>query len=246
MRCSNRRPWNVDENQWPVPGEMCIIHNGIVFFFWKQYLQAYGIPVSILLLFRQDSENWNKQARTMKWDFKKTKKTQTVPLLLDKVWTTFNCWDYKQWATKPSTHLKGVCALSLSLSPPSPVTLKNAAELLEFASMYNADQLKLSCQQFIVLNMAALLESRWGWAYTHVHFLLKWNCVFLCASGFVALPFVMVMCVFVVFQGVGCSERWCVGGAVCSLQKNGQFTSKPKHMQPCAHTTDTHVKQTYP
>lgn len=40
------------------------------------------------------------------------------------------------------------------------VTLKNAAELLEFATVYNADQLKLSCLQFIALNMAALLESR--------------------------------------------------------------------------------------
>ncbi len=42
----------------------------------------------------------------------------------------------------------------------SSVTLKNAAELLEFAAMYNAEQLKLSCLQFIVLNMAALLESK--------------------------------------------------------------------------------------
>jgi hypothetical protein len=40
------------------------------------------------------------------------------------------------------------------------VTLKNAAELLEFAAMYNAEQLKLSCLQFIVLNMAALLEAK--------------------------------------------------------------------------------------
>lgn len=40
------------------------------------------------------------------------------------------------------------------------VTLKNAAELLEFSTVYNADQLKVSCLQFIVLNMAALLESR--------------------------------------------------------------------------------------
>lgn len=40
------------------------------------------------------------------------------------------------------------------------VTLKNAAELLEFATVYNAEQLKLSCLQFIVLNMAALLESK--------------------------------------------------------------------------------------
>ncbi len=41
------------------------------------------------------------------------------------------------------------------------VTLKNAAELLEFSTVYNADQLKLSCLQFMALNMAALLESRW-------------------------------------------------------------------------------------
>lgn len=38
------------------------------------------------------------------------------------------------------------------------VNLKNAAELLEFATMYNAEQLKLSCFQFIVLNITALLE----------------------------------------------------------------------------------------
>ncbi|KAJ6665824.1 hypothetical protein lerEdw1_001296 [Lerista edwardsae] len=40
------------------------------------------------------------------------------------------------------------------------LTLRNAAELLEFAAMYNAEQLKQSCSQFIVLNMAALLETR--------------------------------------------------------------------------------------
>ncbi|KAM8954443.1 inhibitor of Bruton tyrosine kinase [Pelodytes ibericus] len=40
------------------------------------------------------------------------------------------------------------------------ITLKNAAELLEFAALYNAEQLKLSCFQFIGLNMAALLEAR--------------------------------------------------------------------------------------
>nr|XP_020021144.1 inhibitor of Bruton tyrosine kinase-like [Castor canadensis] len=32
--------------------------------------------------------------------------------------------------------------------------------LLEFAAMYSAEQLKLSCLQFIGLNMAALLEAR--------------------------------------------------------------------------------------
>uniref|UniRef100_A0A8C7FFT6 Inhibitor of Bruton tyrosine kinase n=1 Tax=Oncorhynchus kisutch TaxID=8019 RepID=A0A8C7FFT6_ONCKI len=39
-------------------------------------------------------------------------------------------------------------------SPTIKVTLKNAAELLQFSAMYNAEQLKLSCIQFIVLNMA--------------------------------------------------------------------------------------------
>ncbi|XP_066558364.1 inhibitor of Bruton tyrosine kinase [Amia ocellicauda] len=52
--------------------------------------------------------------------------------------------------------LKEMCEVAIT----EKLTLKNAAELLEFASMYNADQLKLSCLQFIVLNMAALLESR--------------------------------------------------------------------------------------
>ncbi|XP_051577482.1 inhibitor of Bruton tyrosine kinase isoform X2 [Myxocyprinus asiaticus] len=45
-------------------------------------------------------------------------------------------------------------------SPTVRVTLKNAAELLEFATVYNAGQLKLSCLQFICLNMVALLESK--------------------------------------------------------------------------------------
>uniref|UniRef100_A0A4W5QBZ9 Uncharacterized protein n=1 Tax=Hucho hucho TaxID=62062 RepID=A0A4W5QBZ9_9TELE len=42
----------------------------------------------------------------------------------------------------------------------SSVTLKNSAELLQFSAMYNAEQLILSCIQFIVHNMAALLESK--------------------------------------------------------------------------------------
>ena len=41
-----------------------------------------------------------------------------------------------------------------------PVNLRNVGELLEFASMYNADQLKATCQQYIAINLAALLESR--------------------------------------------------------------------------------------
>uniref|UniRef100_A0A665VJ13 BTB domain-containing protein n=1 Tax=Echeneis naucrates TaxID=173247 RepID=A0A665VJ13_ECHNA len=54
------------------------------------------------------------------------------------------------------TRLKEMCEVVITEN----LTLKNAAELLEFATMYNADQLKLSCLQFIVLNMAAMLESK--------------------------------------------------------------------------------------
>ncbi|XP_056141679.1 inhibitor of Bruton tyrosine kinase [Lampris incognitus] len=54
------------------------------------------------------------------------------------------------------TRLKEMCEVAIT----EKLTLKNAAELLEFAAMYNAEQLKLSCLQFIVLNMAALLESK--------------------------------------------------------------------------------------
>ncbi|KAM9317281.1 inhibitor of Bruton tyrosine kinase [Gastrophryne carolinensis] len=52
--------------------------------------------------------------------------------------------------------LKEICEVTIT----ERLTLKNAAELLEFAALYNADQLKLSCFQFIGLNMAALLEAR--------------------------------------------------------------------------------------
>ncbi|TDH12323.1 hypothetical protein EPR50_G00071040 [Perca flavescens] len=54
------------------------------------------------------------------------------------------------------TRLKEMCEVVITEN----LTLKNGAELLEFATMYNAEQLKLSCLQFIVLNMAALLESK--------------------------------------------------------------------------------------
>lgn len=39
------------------------------------------------------------------------------------------------------------------------LTLKNAADLLEFACTYNAKQLKVSAMQFICLNLAAILEN---------------------------------------------------------------------------------------
>ncbi|KAI7806678.1 putative inhibitor of Bruton tyrosine kinase, partial [Triplophysa rosa] len=54
------------------------------------------------------------------------------------------------------TRLKEICEVTITEN----LTLKNSAELLEFATVYNAEQLKLSCLQFIVLNMAALLESK--------------------------------------------------------------------------------------
>ncbi|XP_030895380.1 inhibitor of Bruton tyrosine kinase [Leptonychotes weddellii] len=54
------------------------------------------------------------------------------------------------------TRLKGICEVALT----EKLTLKNAAMVLEFAAMYNAEQLKLSCLQFIGLNMASLLEAR--------------------------------------------------------------------------------------
>lgn len=54
------------------------------------------------------------------------------------------------------TRLKEICEVALTEN----LTLKNAAMLLEFAALYNAGQLKLSCLQFIGLNMAALLEAR--------------------------------------------------------------------------------------
>uniref|UniRef100_A0A4W3IIQ3 Inhibitor of Bruton tyrosine kinase n=1 Tax=Callorhinchus milii TaxID=7868 RepID=A0A4W3IIQ3_CALMI len=54
------------------------------------------------------------------------------------------------------TRLKEMCEVAIT----EKITLKNAAELLEFAATYNAEQLKLSCLQFIGLNVAALLEAR--------------------------------------------------------------------------------------
>ncbi|XP_076444948.1 inhibitor of Bruton tyrosine kinase-like [Babylonia areolata] len=52
--------------------------------------------------------------------------------------------------------LKEMCEMTLA----SLMTLRNAGELLEIATAYNADQLILACQQFIILNLPALLESR--------------------------------------------------------------------------------------
>lgn len=38
------------------------------------------------------------------------------------------------------------------------VSLKNVADLLDFATTYHADQLKSTCLQFICLNLPAVLE----------------------------------------------------------------------------------------
>uniref|UniRef100_A0A3P8VIF4 Inhibitor of Bruton tyrosine kinase n=1 Tax=Cynoglossus semilaevis TaxID=244447 RepID=A0A3P8VIF4_CYNSE len=54
------------------------------------------------------------------------------------------------------TRLKEMCEVVIT----EHLTLKNAAVLLEFAALYNAEQLKLSCLQFIGLNITALLESK--------------------------------------------------------------------------------------
>ncbi|XP_076077944.1 inhibitor of Bruton tyrosine kinase-like [Mytilus galloprovincialis] len=53
--------------------------------------------------------------------------------------------------------LKEMCETSLSQL----VTFKNVGELLEFSSLYNATQLKSTCQQYIHINLAALMEGRY-------------------------------------------------------------------------------------
>ncbi|CAH1965417.1 unnamed protein product [Acanthoscelides obtectus] len=52
--------------------------------------------------------------------------------------------------------LKEQCELLLS----NLITLKNAVNILAFAHSYNAQKLKYCCMKFIILNMAAFLESR--------------------------------------------------------------------------------------
>ncbi|XP_043231783.1 inhibitor of Bruton tyrosine kinase-like [Amphibalanus amphitrite] len=52
--------------------------------------------------------------------------------------------------------LKHICEVALSRQ----LTLKNAVEILEFSSLYGAEQLQAACSQFICLNLAALMENR--------------------------------------------------------------------------------------
>uniref|UniRef100_A0A673VXF9 Inhibitor of Bruton tyrosine kinase n=1 Tax=Salmo trutta TaxID=8032 RepID=A0A673VXF9_SALTR len=62
--------------------------------------------------------------------------------------------DYVYTDESPTIKALSCLFLKMASSSVSSVTLKNAAELLQFSAMYNAEQLKLSCIQFIVLNMA--------------------------------------------------------------------------------------------
>lgn len=73
------------------------------------------------------------------------------------------------------------------------VTLRNVGEVLEFATTYNAEQLQQVCQQFIRLNLPALLENRFAFFSCHGTeskqniFWQIWGCVYGSAHFFCAL-----------------------------------------------------------
>ncbi|KAF2882129.1 hypothetical protein ILUMI_24051 [Ignelater luminosus] len=52
--------------------------------------------------------------------------------------------------------LKEICECTLSTF----ITLKNVVQMLSFSSLYNANQLKIYCMEFICANLAAILEVR--------------------------------------------------------------------------------------
>ncbi|KAF5274038.1 hypothetical protein FQR65_LT04436 [Abscondita terminalis] len=52
--------------------------------------------------------------------------------------------------------LKEICEFTLT----SHVTLKNVSQMISFASIYNADQLKSHCMEFICVNLSSILEMR--------------------------------------------------------------------------------------
>uniref|UniRef100_A0A2C9LAN8 BTB domain-containing protein n=1 Tax=Biomphalaria glabrata TaxID=6526 RepID=A0A2C9LAN8_BIOGL len=56
-----------------------------------------------------------------------------------------------------ASRLKEMCEVALA----DTITFKNVGELLEFSTIYNAKQLKVACQQFICLNLPAMLEGRY-------------------------------------------------------------------------------------
>lgn len=58
--------------------------------------------------------------------------------------------------------LKEECECALA----SAMNLCNAAELLQFAATYNAIQLKLTCMQFISINLPAVIEARYANHFT--------------------------------------------------------------------------------
>ncbi|XP_076307674.1 LOW QUALITY PROTEIN: inhibitor of Bruton tyrosine kinase [Tachypleus tridentatus] len=53
------------------------------------------------------------------------------------------------------THLKSLCEVALT----DLITLRNVAELLQLSYTYNAGQLRAVCQQYICINLAAVLEN---------------------------------------------------------------------------------------
>ncbi|CAL1542688.1 unnamed protein product [Lymnaea stagnalis] len=55
-----------------------------------------------------------------------------------------------------ATRLKEMCEVALANN----IAFKNVGEFLEFSTVYNAQQLKAACQQFICLNLPAVLEAR--------------------------------------------------------------------------------------
>ncbi|KAH9507256.1 hypothetical protein Btru_056735 [Bulinus truncatus] len=56
-----------------------------------------------------------------------------------------------------ATRLKEMCEVALA----NTITFKSVGELLEFSTVYNAKQLKVACQQFICLNLPAMMEGRY-------------------------------------------------------------------------------------
>lgn len=63
------------------------------------------------------------------------------------------------------SRLVSICELALSRL----FTLKNVGQLLEFSSLYNASQLKISCMDFICCNLPAIVELR----YLHYMFFYR-------------------------------------------------------------------------
>ena len=59
-----------------------------------------------------------------------------------------------------TTKLRGSSRVLYSLLFYLAVTLKNVSELLEFSLLYNADQLRDVCTEYICNNLGSLMEAR--------------------------------------------------------------------------------------